>query len=478
MKLGDSIMKNIPYLLLIFLFISAGNDLFAQNYKISGAGTAGVDGIYVENGTHGDASRPRYDHIDGIFFIYHDLLTFAGQSFWNIDSDFDDEADVIYYWEQPEPPTIHLTMPEGAQWVNIGVSGTLPNPTSMRFTTSDITFSDGSAFTPPNGTPGTNDNPIGRFQLTGSAEGGVLQAVTVDFAGTRSNVTNVKLWSSTDNTFNSGSDKLLGTKPDGSSATFDGFNSLVDNISGPYYFVTVDLAPGSTGDITATISSEASFTFAGANAPASFNAAPLSTGAVPLPVELTAFSVNVIDNAAILNWETATEVNNYGFEILRSAQNDNHFDEGTDKESWEKIGFVNGHGNSNSPKIYKFEDQATSSSGKYKYRLKQIDIDGKYEYSQIVEVEVDIPTEFELAQNYPNPFNPTTTIAFSIPVKGNVTVQVFNMLGEVIESLVNQELEPGRYNYDFDASALSSGTYIYRISAGTNVEVRKMILLK
>jgi DNA-binding beta-propeller fold protein YncE len=203
-----------------------------------------------------------------------------------------------------------------------------------------------------------------------------------------------------------------------------------------------------------------------------------------LPVELTTFSASIFGNSVNLNWETATEVNNYGFEIERAStphsMSSSRADLSATAETrdWEKIGFVNGHGNSHSPKIYKFEDQSTSSSGKYKYRLKQIDIDGKYEYSQIIEVEVDIPTEFELAQNYPNPFNPTTTIAFSIPVKGNVTVQVFNMLGEVIETLVNQELDPGKYNYDFDATALSSGTYIYRISAGTNVEVRKMILLK
>jgi DNA-binding beta-propeller fold protein YncE len=194
-----------------------------------------------------------------------------------------------------------------------------------------------------------------------------------------------------------------------------------------------------------------------------------------LPIELTTFSINVVENSVILNWETATEINNYGFEIERKivtqiASNLSN--------TWEKVGFIEGHGNSNSTKNYSFQDISISVSGKYSYRLKQIDIDGKYEYSQILEVEVGVPTEFELAQNYPNPFNPSTTITFSIPEKRNVTVQIFNMLGEVIETLVNQELAPGKYNYDFDASALSSGTYIYRISAGAIVEVRKMILLK
>ncbi len=76
----------------------------------------------------------------------------------------------------------------------------------------------------------------------------------------------------------------------------------------------------------------------------------------PLPVELTTFTANLNQNSVELNWETATEVNNYGFEILRSNQNDRHSEEGTDEESWKMVGFVQGHGNSNSPKYYAFND--------------------------------------------------------------------------------------------------------------------------
>jgi Lamin Tail Domain/Secretion system C-terminal sorting domain len=194
-----------------------------------------------------------------------------------------------------------------------------------------------------------------------------------------------------------------------------------------------------------------------------------------LPVELTTFAANVFENDVNLNWETATEVNNYGFEIERKivtqiASNLSN--------TWGKIGFVNGHGNSNSTKNYSFQDNSISLSGGYSYRLKQIDIDGKYEYSQIVEVEIGIPTEFEVAQNFPNPFNPTTSISFSLPEKANVEVVIYSMLGEIVHTLVNSEMEAGKYRYDFNASNLSSGTYIYRVSTGNNVEVRKMILLK
>ena len=78
---------------------------------------------------------------------------------------------------------------------------------------------------------------------------------------------------------------------------------------------------------------------------------------------------------------------------------------------WEKIGFVNGNGNINSPKNYSFEDKNVTA-GKYSYRLKQIDNDGQFEYSKTIEVDFDAPKKFELSQNYPNPFNPTTTITF------------------------------------------------------------------
>jgi hypothetical protein len=146
--------------------------------------------------------------------------------------------------------------------------------------------------------------------------------------------------------------------------------------------------------------------------------------------------------------------------------------------SWEKIAFIAGSGNSNSNKIYNYSDNSISASGKYLYRLKQIDIDGKFEYSNTIEVEVGIPTEFDVKQNYPNPFNPTTTISFSIPEKSEVNVQIFNMLGQSVYTLVNQELNAGKYNYNFDATSLSSGNYIYRVLAGKNVETRKMILMK
>ena len=211
---------------------------------------------------------------------------------------------------------------------------------------------------------------------------------------------------------------------------------------------------------------------------------------IPLPVELTSFTATVSENKVILIWETSTEVNNYGFEILRSAQYYSHSedpDETRDEESWEKLGFVEGHGNSNSQKEYSFVDNKNSEVLKnlggldavLKYRLKQIDFDGKFEYSDVVEVEVNsLPTEFSLAQNYPNPFNPTTSIEYSVMNNDYVSLKVYDILGNEVATLVNEQKSAGKYEVKFNANNLASGMYIYRIKAGEFTQTKKLILMK
>ncbi len=192
----------------------------------------------------------------------------------------------------------------------------------------------------------------------------------------------------------------------------------------------------------------------------------VSPTGLPLPVELTSFTAVANDNSVVLEWATATEVNNYGFEVERAVA-----------DEFETIGFVEGAGNSNSPKQYSFVD-TDNLSGEVSYRLKQVDADGSSEYSDVVTVNANGLAKTELFQNYPNPFNPTTQISFKLANANQVNVSVYNTLGEKVAELVNEVREAGVHNLKFDASNLSSGFYIYRIETPNYSKTMKMLLIK
>jgi hypothetical protein len=187
----------------------------------------------------------------------------------------------------------------------------------------------------------------------------------------------------------------------------------------------------------------------------------------PLPVELSSFSASLLNGGVRLNWRTETEVNNYGFDVERKSVNGN----------WDKISFVSGYGNSNSPKEYSYTDNSVRE-GKYSYRLKQVDNDGSFAYSNILEITFQKVVEYNLAQNYPNPFNPNTNISFILPESGNVKLTIFNLLGQEIKILVNGFKESGLHNISFDAKNLNSGIYLYKLEANNFTQTRKMILVK
>jgi len=189
---------------------------------------------------------------------------------------------------------------------------------------------------------------------------------------------------------------------------------------------------------------------------------------IPLPVELSSFVSTVSDRDVKLNWTTANENNNSGFEIERSIVN----------SEWSKVNFVTGHGNSTVPQNYSYEDR-NLSSGRYNYRLKQIDYNGDFEYYDLQnEVVIGIPEKFSLSQNYPNPFNPKTTINYEIPVANHVTIIVYDIMGKEVATLVNQLQDAGYYSVTLDGSDFASGQYFYKLQAGDFSQVNRMILLK
>ncbi len=198
-----------------------------------------------------------------------------------------------------------------------------------------------------------------------------------------------------------------------------------------------------------------------------------------LPVQLVSFSGTKQGSRTILKWKTATEVDNYGFDIQRAVV-ETH---GNASLQWTKIGFVKGAGTSNSPHYYSFTDNNFDTHIDQKYRLKQINTDGKFSFSNVVQIKSKTQTQYSLENNYPNPFNPTTTIYFSIPKKSFVILKVYNSLGEKVKTLKDAEMKKGEHKIKFSADGLASGVYYYRLFAkSTNGKkyssAKEMILLK
>ncbi len=204
-----------------------------------------------------------------------------------------------------------------------------------------------------------------------------------------------------------------------------------------------------------------------------------------LPVQLSSFSAVLQSNRLVrLDWSTATETNNYGFDVQKSLGN---------TENFQTIpgSFVPGNGTTIEPHQYFYVDNSTSQ-GDWYYRLKQMDLDGSFNFTEPIQVSIlsgvedkSLPTAFALEQNYPNPFNPTTEIRYQISeVRGQrseasrVALKVYDMLGREVATLVNEVKQPGTYSIQFDASQLTSGVYIYKLSSAGQSFTRKMTVMK
>lgn len=188
-----------------------------------------------------------------------------------------------------------------------------------------------------------------------------------------------------------------------------------------------------------------------------------------LPVELTSFTATATAGKVNLVWNTATEINNSGFEIERSFNGNTFF----------TVGFVKGNGTTTEPKSYSYSDaiELRGIENIY-YRLKQVDYNGSINYSDVVSVVFDTPTEFALGQNYPNPFNPETKIQYSVPQSGLVKIAVYDLAGQEVALLLNEVKEAGNYQINFSAAGLSSGVYFYKMTSNGFSQVKKMSILK
>lgn len=199
-----------------------------------------------------------------------------------------------------------------------------------------------------------------------------------------------------------------------------------------------------------------------------------------LPVQLASFTATALSATSVrLQWETISEINNYGFYVERRISG---------SLDWRTVenSFVPGHGTTNERRTYQFIDNTLPNPGAYHYRLRQVDLDGTVHYTEPITVVTGVtgvvesaPRQFTLSQNYPNPFNPTTEIQFSVENTGPTTLEVFNTLGQKLMTLFTGMAESGRYyRVSLTASELPSGVYFYRLTSGTRSELKRMLLLK
>ena len=334
-----------------------------------------------------------------------------------------------------------------------------------------------------NGGPGgTGDNYLENVSSGGGGAGGKLVMFnttqwTGDFAG--AGVTQISMHLN-----NLGATNLtIRLAMDGSGGRFSTTNAVALTSGSGWQTVVFSVGPSDLtaiggSDVNATLGNVTQLRILHNSSPgwkglpvaATLGVDNITASNVPLSVELTTFTAAVVNDNVELSWKTKTETNNYGFEIERSVAS-----------QWKTIGFVVGKGTTAQSQSYQFVDVLSGVSlgvSIIGYRLKQIDTDGSFEYSQMVSIVLNVPQKFQLEQNYPNPFNPTTTIKFVLPGSGLVKIEIFNFLGQKIETLLEKQMDAGFHEIEYTVRNGASGIFFYRIETGEFHEVKKMIVLK
>jgi hypothetical protein len=188
------------------------------------------------------------------------------------------------------------------------------------------------------------------------------------------------------------------------------------------------------------------------------------TPATSLPVEMLSFEAIVEAQTVSLNWKTASEENNLGFEVQRS----------TNGLKFEKLDFVEGNGTSLSISEYFYDDNDLKGNEKYYYRLKQIDFNGQFEYSDVITAKVEGKSA-DVGNFYPNPTNGVTRLNYTATQNTDLIISAYNVNGQELLSETRTVTE-GLNNLELDYSKLSTGTYFVKLQNGEDVQYQKLII--
>ncbi len=366
--------------------------------------------------------------------------------------------------------------------VGVNSAGT-SNGLDATFSTSNavITFTNGSSFTPAV-TVGSTDQAIGRFQLAADVAGATFTDAVIKLNGTRTGLSNLKLWQSTDATF--GGDTQLGSTVavdpgTGNSVTFSSFSSSITT-GGLYYFLSGDVAGGASGAVQGVIASEGNLTLSKGTLSSTFTNAPLSNGEASLPVDLSSFSARCEGKSVIIEWTTESETNNLGF-ILERSLDENIW---TTIASFQTHDELKGQGNTSSATEYTFTDSDLEEEATYSYRLSDVSTDGDINIYASLSITVNaLPKATEMEKAYPNPFNPQTYITYHLSENVDVNIAVFDMLGRQVKTLYAGQQPAGSYHIYWNTSntaggKVPTGTYLIRMQAGNVQKIQKVMLIK
>jgi hypothetical protein len=199
-----------------------------------------------------------------------------------------------------------------------------------------------------------------------------------------------------------------------------------------------------------------------------------------LPVQATSFKAVTTYSTVTLSWQTQSEVNNAGFNVLRQDLGMTSFRLISSYTSNENL---KGMGTSNIGRSYEFADATVQSGMAYKYKIQSVSINGTTRDLSTLSVTVGVPKNYALYQNYPNPFNPSTTIQFDLKQASTVTLAIYNVLGQKLIEESYGTMNAGRYEKSMNMDRYSSGVYFYRIDVVGNdgqqfVSIKKLVLMK
>ncbi len=218
----------------------------------------------------------------------------------------------------------------------------------------------------------------------------------------------------------------------------------------------------------------------------SFSRWTLGSSDQSLPVQATGFAARADIGSVTISWKTQSEVDNAGFNVLRSdglrAAADSTSVHFRLVASFAVDDSLKGLGTSSTGRSYDFTDKKVQSGQTYEYKIQSVSTTGETKDLTTLSVTVDVPKTYALYQNYPNPFNPNTMINYQLPINSSVTLKIYDILGREVATLIDQQQDAGVYHVTFDGTKHSSGVYFYRLTAQGNgqrfVSIKKLVLTK